>query len=328
MTEIAITGSTGVVGMALLRLLTERGHNVKALIRSDAGEAIAVENGALPVRGDMLDPDSLNELVAGSRWVFNVAGINQLCVSDASAMERVNVESVGNLIAACRRGGVERLIHTSSAVTLGEEKGTVGNEDSPHRGRFLSKYERSKFYGERLLFEQAGDLDVVSVNPSSVQGPGRVTGTGKIILDVINGKLPFLVDSPLSIVDIDDCAQGHLLAASEGLPGQRYVLSAEPLRVAAALDFAGLAMGRQIDIRLLPPGLVRGLGTVILPVVGLFKRDLPFCPEMLRVMTFGHTYDGSRAERELGLSYRPAEDTINRLIGWFRSEGLIEPSPK
>lgn len=323
MTIVAITGSTGVVGRALLNLLTDRGFDVRALIRTDSDAGIVAGLGATPVPGDLLDPESLALLVADCEFVFNVAGINEMCVRDAARMEQVNVTGVRNVIDACRRSGVRRLIHTSSAVTLGEERGSVGNEDSPHRGWFLSEYERTKTVGEEVLFKEAGDLEVVAVNPSSVQGPGRVTGTGKIILDVVNGDMSVLVDSAISLVDIDDCARGHLLAATNGAAGSRYVLNGAVLSVREAVQLAATAAGRPISPRYLPVPVVSTLASVAEPLGRLFRRDLPFCKESIRVMTFGHRYDGSRATGELGLDYRPIEDTIKRTIEWFEVEGYL-----
>jgi dihydroflavonol-4-reductase len=325
-TTVGITGATGVVGGALLHHLIGAGYDVRALVRNENAAALVARSGASPITGDLSDPASLDELARGCRWMFNVAGVNQMCVSDPTEMERVNVGAVRTVVEACRRGGVERLIHTSSAVTLGERRGSVGAEQSIHRGGFLSEYERTKFLGERLLFESAEGLDVVSVNPSSVQGPGRATGTGRIILDAINGKMPFLIDTHLSIVDIEDCARGHVLAAERGIAGERYVLSAPPITVEAAIDLVEEATGRDMRIRLLPPRLVEAVAGIALPLARIFKRDLPICSEMVRVMSFGHRYDGSRASRELGLDYRPPRETIERLVRWLESENLITPT--
>jgi dihydroflavonol-4-reductase len=216
------------------------------------------------------------------------------------------------------------LVHTSSAVTIGEPEGTVATEASTHRGYFLSQYERTKFAGEQRLFAEADTLDVVSVNPSSVQGPGRATGTGRLILDVVNGRLRYLVDSVISLVDIDDCARGHLLAAEKGRPGERYILSGATLGVREAVSLAAAASGREINPRLLPGSLVSAAASVVEPVARVFGKDLPFCREMVRVMRFGHAYDGSRAVSELGVEYRPVTETISRLISWFGSEGLLD----
>ena len=88
-----------------------------------------------------------------------------------------------------------------------------GAELVEHRGSFHSHYERTKFLQEEAAFSWSGSVEVVCVNPSSVQGPGRATGTGALLLRAIEGRLPALPNVPISIVDIDDCARGHLLAA-------------------------------------------------------------------------------------------------------------------
>lgn len=321
---IAVTGGTGVVGRALLKHLVGEGYAVRALARSGEAREELESLGVNPVPGDLLDAASLGELVDGCTWVFNVAGVNELCVRSPLVMERVNIDGVRNIVRACRQAGVERLVHTSSAVTLGEERGEVGHEGSAHRGWFLSHYERTKYLGERVLFEESAGLDVVAVNPSSVQGPGRATGTGRIILDVVNGRLRFLVDAMVSIVDIDDCARGHVLAARSGEPGERYVLSGSVISVREAVEIAHSALGTSINPHYLPGPVVRALATAAKPISRLLGQDLPFCSEMIRVMTFGHRYDGSRAAEELGIDYRDISETITRTIDWFGREGLLQ----
>ena len=322
--KVAVTGGSGVVGTAVVRLLAAGGcDEVRTLARSEESRKQLDVLGAVPVPGDLLDAQSLQLLVAGCEIVFNVAGINQMCVRDTSAMHRVNVDGVSAVVEACRRAGVRRLVHTSSAVTIGERRGEIGNEGSEHRGFFLSGYERTKFLGERRLFADPGDLEVVAVNPSSVQGPGRATGTGKLLLDVVNDRLRFLVDSPISLVDIDDCAQGHLLAARRGEPGSRYILSGGTVGVREAVKVVAEASGRDLHPRYVPGPLVSALAVTAQPVARLAGRDLPFCTEMVRVMRFGHRYDGSKASSELGLEYRPVAETIARTISWFAAEGLL-----
>ncbi len=323
--KVAVTGGSGVVGAAVVGMLSAGGFDeVRALARSVESRRQFESVGAVPVRGDILDTDSMQLLVSGCEIVFNIAGINQMCVRDTSAMDRVNVDGVSAVVEACRRGGVRRLVHTSSAVTIGERRGEIGKEDSEHRGFFLSGYERSKFLGEQRLFAEAGDLEVVAVNPSSVQGPGRATGTGKLILDVVNRRLRYLVDSPISLVDIDDCARGHLMAAERGEAGSRYILSGGTVGVREAVRAAAEASARELGPRYIPGPLVTALAAVAEPVARFVRRDLPFCREMVRVMRFGHRYDGSRAASELGLEYRPVTETIARTISWFAAEGLLD----
>ncbi|HET7845904.1 MAG TPA: NAD-dependent epimerase/dehydratase family protein, partial [Acidimicrobiia bacterium] len=239
-------------------------------------------------------------------------------------MDQVNIVGTANVRDACLSAGVGRLIHTSSAVAIGEEKGVIGSESSSHRGFYLSRYERSKHISEQVVLDGTPGLDVVCVNPSSVQGPGRATGTGKLILDVMRGRLPFLVETTVSMVDIDDCARGHLLAADRGHPGERYLLSGISLTIREALFVLARVGGLSINPRFLPGPLVSAVAGGIELGANVVRRAPPVCREMVRVLRHGHHYDGTRATRDLGLDYTPFEDTIARTIEWFQAQGLLQ----
>lgn len=320
-----MTGGSGVVGSAVVRHLVEAGHQVAALARSSASTAVVSSLGAQPVPGEVLDASSLRDLVSGTELVFHVAGINEMCSPTPGWMWQVNVEGTRAVMAACRTEGVERLVHTSSAVTIGEKQGTVATEDSPHRGFFLSEYERSKTEAERVLLEEADGLEVVSVNPSSVQGPGRSTGTGRILLAAARGRLPLLVDTTISLVDIDDCARGHLLAAERGATGARYVLSGAVLDMRSAMRLLAEATGRDVSAWYLGPSAVPGLAAVVEGVFRVLRHRPPICREAARVLLHGHHYDGSKATRELGLEYTPVDETIKRTVEWFDEKSLLTP---
>jgi dihydroflavonol-4-reductase len=321
--KTAVTGGTGVVGRSLVGHLVESGHQVTGLARSAASASVLEGLGATPVEGDVLDPAGLAPAFAGHDRVFHVAGVNEMCSPDSDYMDLVNIQGTRNVIDACRSASVGRLIHTSSAAAIGEREGTVGTEASPHRGHYLSRYERSKHLSERVALEEAGDLDVVLVNPSSVQGPGRATGTGKLLLDLLKGNLPFLVDTTVSVVDIDDCSAGHLLAADRGNPGERYILSGASLRIAETLDLLRGPAGRAVAPKI-APGWVASIGAGVVEAGSrALRRRPPVCREMIRVLRAGHVYDGSRATRDLGLVYTPIETTLLRTVDWFREEGML-----
>ncbi len=320
---VLVTGGTGVVGGAVVRHLVAAGRSVRGLSRSDEGDTAVAGLGAEPVRGDVLDDASLAAALEGVDVVYHLAGVNSFCVADPGPMLRANIDGSRKVVEAARGAGVRRLVYTSSAAALGEPEGTVGREDSPHRGSYLSNYEKSKHLAEKAVFAAAGDLEVVAVNPSSVQGPGRATGTGKIILDIINGKLPAVVHTRLSIVDIEDCARGHLLAENRGVAGERYVLNGFTVTMEEAVGLLEGALGRELSVRY-APGWVASAGAAAMEAAGRVQKKKPkVCREMVRTMLHGHRYDGSRATRELGLDYTPATDTVQRLVDWFRSERLI-----
>jgi len=325
LTRVFVTGGSGFVGGALATRLVERGDEVVALARSDAAAEALTARGARVVRGDTLDEEALTAGMDSCELVFHVAGINTLCPTDPAALIHVKVRGVETAVRAAARAGARRVVLTSSAATLGEAAGTVGSETSPHRGSYLSLYERSKHEGELAGFATArrAGIELVSVNPSSVQGPGRAGGTGKILIAYLNGKLRGFLDTRISLVDIDDCTEGHLLAAERGAGGERYVLNGATLAAREALEIVTELSGVRHDVRLLPPRVATAAGALVEGVSRVRGKKPPLCREMVRTLLHGHHYDGSRAERELGLRYTPVRETFRRTIEWATREGLV-----
>jgi dihydroflavonol-4-reductase len=323
--RVFVTGGSGLIGRALVGRLVERGADVVAVARSDTADRALTAAGAVVARGDLLDAEALEAAMRGCGTVYNVAGVNTLCPDDREDLFRVNVHGASTVARAAARAGVERLVHTSSAATLGEHGGTVGREDSAHRGWFLSAYEQSKLAGERAVFEagRGSGLDVVCVNPSSVQGPGRTGGTGRIVLALLDGRLKVFVNTRISLIDIDDCVEGHLLAADRGRPGERYVLSGATLSSDEAFGLIRSISGGNERPRLLPGPLATSLALAVEGAFRLVGRTPPVCREMVRTMLHGHAYDGSKAERELGLRYTPVAETLRRTAAWAVEEGLV-----
>jgi dihydroflavonol-4-reductase len=322
---VLVTGGTGFIGRALLERLVSDGMHVWALARSDASSDKLASLGAEPVRGDVQDLDALAAAMRGCDLVYHAAGANAFCLRDPSPMFDVNVRGSENVVRAAARAGVRRVVYTSSAATLGEASGTTGSEESPHRGWFYSDYERSKFEAERAVIAAAREtgLEVVSVNPASVQGPGRASGSAKLLLDYLNGRIKAVVDSRISLVDIADCTEGHLLAAERGRPGEGYVLSGVTLSVREGLALVGDVVGIDRTVRTLPPWLAMAAATAV-EALGRVRGSRPsICRELARTLIHGHAYDGSKATRELGLRYTPIEATLRRTVDWWVEQRLV-----
>ena len=323
---VLVTGGTGFLGGAIVERLLADGREVKALARSEDSAQALREVGAEPVRGDILDAEALTAAMRGCDVVYHAAGLNALCLRDPSLLHDVNVQGSRNVVRAAAAAGARRVVYTSSAAALGEARGTVGSETSPHRGSFLSSYERSKFEAEQAVLSLARETDteVVCVNPASVQGPGRATGSTRLLLDYLNGRLKMIVDSTISLVDIADCTEGHLLAEVRGEPGERYVLSGATVTVREGIELLGRLTGVNAPVRALPPAAATAAAVAVEAVARLRRKAPRVCRDLVRTALHGHAYDGSRATRELGLSYTPLEETIRRTLDWFRAEGLVE----
>jgi dihydroflavonol-4-reductase len=322
---VLVTGGTGFVGGAIVQRLLADGRDVKALARSDDSAGALREKGAEPVRGDILDPEALTTAMRGCEVVYHAAGVNALCFRDTGSLFDINVRGSRNVVDAAAAAGVRRVVYTSSGAALGEARGTVGSETSPHRGSFLSSYERSKYEAERTVLAAAREtgIEVVCVNPASVQGPGRATGSTKLLLDYLNGKLKAIVESTVSLVDIADCTEGHLLAEVRGKPGEQYVLSGATLTVRDGIELLGRLTGINESVRTLPPAVATTAAVAVEAVARLRGKTPRVCRDLVRTALHGHAYDGSKATRELGLEYTPVEETIRRTLDWFREQGLV-----
>jgi len=329
--RVFVTGVSGFIGGALAARLLEGGDEVVGLARSDEAAAVVASRGAEVARGDLLDEDSLAAGMEGCALAYHVAGVNSHCPSDPAMLLRVNVQGAEAAVRAAARAGVPRMVLTSSAASVGEPAGTVGDEDTTHRGSYLSVYDRSKHLGEQAAFRAAEELGVelVAVNPSSVQGPGRSSGNGKIFIAYLNGRLRVFVDTYLSLVDIADTVEGHLLAAERGRSGQRYVLNGATIPTEEALRIVSELSGISDPVRMVPPALARTAAALAEGSARVRGKTSSLCRARIRTILHGHRYDGSLATRELGLSYTPVAETFRRTIEWAVAEGLVtRPLPR
>jgi dihydroflavonol-4-reductase len=321
-----VTGATGFIGGALAPRLIERGDDIVGLARSETSAAKLTDRAIAVARGDVLDEDSLVAGMAGCDLVYHCAGINSHCPPDAKLLLRVNALGPELVVRAAARAGVRRVVFTSSAASVGEPHGTVGDERSVHRGSYLSVYDRSKHEGEQAAFAAAHrtGVELVAVCPSSVQGPGRNAGNGKLIVDYLNGKLPAFVDTYVSVVDIADCTEAHVLAAARGRAGARYVLNGATITSGEALELIAELSGVREHVRIVPPAVARSAAALLEAVYAVRGRTPSLCRARIRTFLHGHRYDGSLATRELGLAYTPVRETFRRTIEWAVGEGLVE----
>jgi dihydroflavonol-4-reductase len=325
--SVLVTGGTGFVGSRVIRKLVRRGEQVRCLVRSSSVlrnlEGLPVER----VVGDLRDPQSLLAAVEGCRTVYHVAADYRLWSLDPQDLYRSNVEGTRNLLTAAERAGCERVVYCSSVGALGIPKdGTPGTEETPvGLEDMIGHYKRSKFLAEQEALEAAGrGVPVVIVNPSTPVGPNDIkpTETGRIITRFLNGRMPGYLDTGLNLVDVDDVAEGHLLAAERGEVGQKYILGHRNMTLREILECLAALTGRPAPHVRIPYGLALGVASVNEAFVGRLLRREPGVPvEGVRMARKKMFFDASRAVRELGLPQTPVEEALERAVRWFCENG-------
>jgi dihydroflavonol-4-reductase len=322
-----VTGGTGFIGGAVVRRLIEAGHEVRALVRRGADTRQLDGLAAQRVEGDLLDPASLRRGMAGCAWVFHVAALYSYWGHSWSDFNQTNVEGTRQVLEAARQEGVARIVYTSSIAALGVNKDrSPATEDTS--GTFADRigpYQRSKFLAEEVAREFARQgLPVVIVNPSSPVGVGdhKPTPTGQIIVDFLNGRMFGYVDTGLNIVDVEDVAAGHLLAAERGQVGQRYILGGENLTLKQILDLLSEVSGRP-PVRLhIPHWVAQAWSYVDVAVAKLSSNRAPAAtPDKVRLARRYEFFDPGKAVRELGLPQTPARVALREAVEWYRAHG-------
>jgi dihydroflavonol-4-reductase len=322
-----VTGATGYLGAGLVRELRSRDREVVALARTPASAARLDGTGAEVAEGDVLDTDSLDRALAGVARVFHLAGIVGHRAADEPKLRAVNVEGARNVLGACTRAGVERVVFTSSVAAVGPAGGPGHPRDEGawlldgDDGRVDFRYGRSKAAGEQAALEAAaGGLDVVITNPGFVIGPGDVHRVSSWpVEEYLRGRLRFTVDGGLSYVDARDVVTGHLLAEERGRSGERYILTNDDANLSHRDFFAlvGSVTGRPRRQLHLSAGMLRS----VLRAGSALHLPLPLDDQELASSSHWWYYTAAKARAELGFTVRSIADTIRDTADWLRSDG-------
>src|SRR5207302_7407749 len=236
-----LTGATGFLGFHVARVLADQGANLRLLVRPTSNLKNLEGLKAETATGDLRDAASLEKAMSGCDTVFHVAADYRLWVRDSAEMYRSNVDGTRAILDAARKNGVRRVVYTSSVATMGfTSNGHPADEDSPvSLADMIGHYKRSKFMAEQVALEAGrSGMHVVTVNPTTPVGEGDVkpTPTGRIVLDFLKRKFPAYVETGLNLVDVRECARGHVAALERGQPGHRYILGGENLTLKQILD--------------------------------------------------------------------------------------------
>ena len=324
-----VTGATGFVGSHVAQVLAEQGADLRLLIRSTSNTRNIDGLKAERARGDLRDPASVAQAMAGCDTVFHVAADYRLWVRDPDQMHRANVEGTRAVLDAARRNKVRRVVYTSSVATMGfTSNGHLADENSPVAlERMIGPYKRSKFMAEQVAIEMAkSGMDVVVVNPTTPVGEQDInpTPTGRIVVDFLQGKFPAYVDTGLNLVDVRECARGHVAALEKGRSGERYILGGENLTLKEILDKLGAITGLPSPKIKVPYMVALATGVVDEVVTGrILGREPRVTIDAVRMGRKKMFVSSAKAERELGWNPIPVDDALRRAVDWFRNNGYV-----
>jgi dihydroflavonol-4-reductase len=324
-----LTGATGFLGSHVACVLSQQGADLRLLVRPTSNLKNLAGLHAETATGDLRDPASIEKAMSGCDTVFHVAADYRLWVRDPQEMYRSNVDGTRAILEAARKAGIRRVVHTSSVATMRfTSNGHPADEDSPvSLNDMIGHYKRSKFMAEEVAIDAGrSGMHVVIVNPTTPVGGQDIkpTPTGRIILDFLKGRFPAYVETGLNLVDVGECARGHIAALEKGRTGERYILGGENLTLKQILDKLAAITGLSSPSVKLPYFVAFAAAAVDETITGrMLGREPRATIDTVRMGRKKMFASSAKAGSELGWKILPVDPALKRAVDWFRTNGYV-----
>lgn len=326
--RVFVTGGTGLLGNNLIPSLLSQGHEVLALVRSLGKARRHIAGEATLIKGDVTDPAGFSAQLAGVDAVIHAAA----CYGEfyrenrsETTLRDTNVEGTLKLLQACDAHAVRRVIYVSSAGVLENRSGAATDESAPYASKNDGAYFASKIEAERtaIAFSRAHtELELVVLLPTVMIGPGDIgpTPIGTLMKRLVHGEMKIVLPGALNVADARDVAKAAVAALERGVSGKRYLLGGQRHSVGDIFATMARVSGQSAPTRA-PPLAALNLVLGILSVVAKLRGVRPQVrPRDLARMQRDFSFSSRAAREDLGVSYRPLEQTLADTARWFLTE--------
>jgi len=323
----AVTGASGHLGINLVRALIAHGRDVRIIAHNST---LGLDELKVECRkGDVGDPDSLARAFEGAEVVYHLAAHISLLMNDRGCCAAVNVDGTRNVIEACRRNKVKRLVHFSSIHALCNEPSNIPVDETRPlvEQPGCPPYDLSRAAGERLVRQAASEgMDALIINPTAIIGPYdyHPSHFGQALIMMAEGRIPMLLEGGFDWVDARDVAEGAIKAEQAAPPGANYLLSGVWLSVREVAIIISQITGIRPPIMDCPSLLARACAPVVTAASQWTGTRPIFTSVSLKALAGNRNISHAKATRELGYEPRPIRETLADTISWFTDNGYIK----
>ncbi len=324
MTRAFLTGGTGFIGGRLAAQLRREGREVRALVRSPAKATALAELGCELVPGDLTDPESFRDAIRGCVEVYHLAAWYELGVpaKHERRIQRVNVDGTAAVLEAAHRHGARRIVHCSSVAALGPTGGELADEHHVNDGHYRSLYERTKAEAHDLACALAARGAPVRIGmPGTVYGPGDPSLVGTFHREFVRGLVVVggFDAMSMTLVHVEDAADGLFRCASRGRDGESYVLGADVVTMREWIALMCDLTGIRRPLFSAPEGLVKAAAPILGPLARLAGLPAEVVREGVEMSAgLAWAYSGEKARRELGWHPRRLDLGLAQTLAWYR----------
>jgi dihydroflavonol-4-reductase len=324
--KIFITGATGFIGTCLIKRLTQTDHELVCLARETSATHALKAAGAEIILGDVTDTHSLLKGMEGCDWVAHLASSFVFWTANKQVFRDVNVTGTRNVMESALEKGVSKVVYISSAAVYGNAGGPV-TEESPFGNERASQYVKTKFEGDLIAWDlyQKKNLPLVVLYPSAVIGADDPKATGRYIKNVFKGRMPaqVLTNCYFPFVSVKDVAESILKSLEkENNIGEKYIISAENHTFGEINHFINELSGARLPLLKLPIWMTTLTSYMLTGIANLIGKPpiWDMSVDQISLMKQGLKVDGSKAERELGITYIPIKTAIGEAIVSYRNK--------
>jgi dihydroflavonol-4-reductase len=325
--KVFVTGGTGFIGKYVVRRLIEDGHQVGCLVRDasrlDGPSSLDFER----VPGNVSSLPALRAGMKGCDWIIHLAGLYSMWSPDPDSFTRVNVEGTRNVMQAALECGASKVIHMSTVAVYGKPTDCPFTEESRPGPELFSRYGQTKRAGERIAWNyyQEHGLPLVVLYPGIVLGAGDDRASGQYLRLILFRRTPSTIfhNSRSMYVHVRDVADAVLHAAQKpDNLGEKYLIGKEALTGHQLAELVHDVSGVSLPPLRLPDLIVLAASYLFTGVSAITHRPplWTLSIDASQTLKNGFIFEGSKAERELGLRYTPIHQAITEAVAWYRMQ--------
>ncbi|MDR2491535.1 MAG: NAD-dependent epimerase/dehydratase family protein [Spirochaetaceae bacterium] len=319
-----VTGANGRTGAALCAELKKRGHFVRAFIRPSAEKyrPFLAPHVDEFVYGDIRDASSVEKAFSGAAVVYHLAAIVSIASRMTREIEEVNIHGTHNVIAACKKNHVGRLVYTGTVHTLPFYNNSDVLREIP---RFKPEevdgpYAVSKSAASNLILDAAQDgLNTVIGMPSGIVGgfEYKTSNFGQMVRDVCEGRLGVYLKGRYDFVDVRDVVSALADLAEKGAAGESFILSGHTVSVKDLVGYAAEASGRKPPALCIPRPIVTAFSYPAEWLSLALGRTLVFTPYAIKVLGDNCHFSHEKISALTGYAPRPIRDAIAEQVDFY-----------
>lgn len=325
--KIFITGATGFIGKQVLEQLKKTNHELFCLVRKTSSSIERLRSsGVNVIEGDVRDKSSILQGMKGCDWVINLANIYTFWEPDKSVYKKTNVDGTRNVMECALETKVSKIVHVSSVVTYGKPTKIPFKEDSTPGPEKYSVYAQTKFEGDQIawdLYKNKG-LPLVVIYPGGVLGAGDPKSSGAYVSGLVKKTLPATVfkNSILTWVHVKDVAEGIIKAAEKpDNIGERYIIAKHQISLKDFNKMISEVSGVSLPFISMPDFMALSCAYMLTGISNLIKKPpiWGMSVAQMKTMKVGFQADGSKAEKELGITYTSIKTALEEQIAALRN---------